>query len=912
MDDFAKNKGPSATGVPPGEPSDASETDSNNGEAFTIDSAGTARPSADVIPVSTNSFGAIALRRGWITDEQLKNAIELQKQNKKKLGAILVEQEILTPQQVAEILAEQLHIEFMDVRNYVYDGAVADLIPRRMIERYNVLPLKKQNNKLYIVTADPLDFQAIENIRLATGLSVVPYLGLEEEIRKVIFQYFGAQAAAQEAIEVLSGAESESVEVEDEDLSMTYNDAPIVSLVNTILESAIRENASDIHMEPTPINMRVRQRIDGMLRQTMMIPKRVQPLVTSRIKIMGKLDIAEKRRPQDGKIRVFVDRREVDIRLSTVPTIYGEKLVMRLLDKSRGIVPLPKLGLSEVESAQVRKMISTPNGIILLCGPTGSGKTTTLYSILNELNNPDINITTIEDPVEYQLEGINQVNVNVKAGLTFANALRSFLRQDPDIIMVGEIRDRETAEIAVQAALTGHLVLSSIHTNDAPSTVSRMRHTGIEPFLISASLTGVIAQRLVRRVCRNCAREVEYDEEKLASIRPYLPPDTELHFKEGEGCSLCHHTGLRGRTAIYEIMLLTPTLREMIVRGKDTEELREIAKQEGMVPLIESGMLKAAQGITTVEEVLRAARTDEEAVPPREPRAIPAHTVTHLKAKPTSATQPAEPEKSESPPATESPAETPVRESPVSVETDAASVPEAPATAEPDVPAASQPPPESAQVGAVETQVPQEDESDIGISLEIPLTSEPDISIPLEPAPVSQPQADPAPMTPAAIDEEAVAPAIHQAPPSTAGVPPARPVSKPLSIDVRGGRSPESEERLPAQAEPAIHAEEKPSTQPDSAKITEPSIPRPAPPESPLIREPDFSNIRLPHKADTQEEAPQEHPSAAAEQYIRTTPAVSPEEEGNTYTPTEQHQESPESSGEESERPIITRDQGYG
>jgi|GEM_PF-312527 len=630
MDEALSNKGLDDIGVPLDETVNEAEPESNDGEAFTIDSTQAGPQAAQAIPITTNSFGAIALRRGWITDEQLKNAIDLQKQNKKKLGTIFIEQEILTSQQVAEILAEQLHIEFVDVRNYVYDGSVADLIPRRMIERYNVLPVKKQNNKIYIVTADPLDFQAIENIRLSTGLSVVPYLGLEEEIRKVIFQYFGAQAAAQEAIEVLSGGESDIVEVEDEDLSMTYNDAPIVSLVNTILESAIRENASDIHMEPTPINMRVRQRIDGMLHQTMMIPKRVQPLVTSRIKIMGKLDIAEKRRPQDGKIRVFVDRREVDIRLSSVPTIYGEKLVMRLLDKSRGIVPLVKLGFTEEESQQVSQIIKTPNGIILLCGPTGSGKTTTLYSILNELNDPEINITTIEDPVEYQLDGINQVSVNVKAGLTFASALRSFLRQDPDIIMVGEIRDRETAEIAVQAALTGHLVLSSIHTNDAPSTVSRLQHTGIEPFLISASLTGVVAQRLVRRVCTHCAREIEYDEEKLASVRPFLPQDIEYHFMEGEGCSLCHHTGYRGRAGIYEIMMVTPTLREAVVRGKDTEQLRELARNEGMKPLIESGMLKAAQGITTIEEVLRAARTEEEAGTRKSPRAISARRETHL------------------------------------------------------------------------------------------------------------------------------------------------------------------------------------------------------------------------------------------------------------------------------------------
>ncbi len=556
-----------------------------------------------------NSFGALAIRRGLITREQLDAALDRQKQSKKKLGAILVELGALSAQQTAEILAEQLHIDFFDVKDYVYDPSVADLIPERLIERYSVLPLRRQGNKLYVVTHDPLDFQAIENIRLATGLSVVPVLGLEEDIKKVIFKYFGAQAA-EDALELLSGDEDTAADT-GEDLSLTYNDAPIVSLVNTILESAIREHASDIHMEPTPTNMRIRQRIDGVLHQSMTVPKKVQPLVTSRIKIMGKLDIAEKRLPQDGKIKVFVDKHEVDIRLSSVPTVFGEKLVMRLLDKSRGIVTLDKLGLTDDEMSRVQKMISSPNGVILLTGPTGSGKTTTLYSMINEINKPDINITTVEDPVEYQLEGLNQVNVNKKAGLTFANALRSFLRQDPDIIMVGEIRDKETAEIAVQAALTGHLVLSTIHTNDAPSTVSRLQHMGVEPFLISASITGIISQRLVRTICPNCAEEVEYDDDKLKTIQNYLPKGTEYHFKVGRGCAACHQTGYKGRTAIYEVLLVTTPLREAVVAGKDTEELREIACREGMKPLVECGMLRAARGITTIEEVLRVARTED-------------------------------------------------------------------------------------------------------------------------------------------------------------------------------------------------------------------------------------------------------------------------------------------------------------
>lgn len=556
-----------------------------------------------------NSFGALAMRRGLITRDQLDEALSQQKQTKKKLGAILVELGALSSQQTAEILAEQLHIDYFDVKDYVYDPSVADLIPERLVERYSVLPLRRQGNKLYLVTHDPLDFQAIENIRLATGLSVVPVLGLEEDIKKVVFKYFGAHAA-EDALELLSEDDDVAADT-GEDLSLSYNDAPIVSLVNTILESAIREQASDIHMEPTPMNMRIRQRIDGVLHQSMTVPKKVQPLVTSRIKIMGKLDIAEKRRPQDGKIKVFVDKREVDIRLSSVPTVFGEKLVMRLLDKSRGIVPIDRLGMTDDEMSRVRRMIASPNGVILLTGPTGSGKTTTLYSMISEINKPDINITTVEDPVEYQLEGLNQVNVNKKAGLTFANALRAFLRQDPDVIMVGEIRDKETAEIAVQAALTGHLVLSTIHTNDAPATVSRLQHMGVEPFLISASITGIVSQRLVRTICTNCAEEVEYDDEKLKTVEQYLPKGTEYHFKVGRGCPVCHQTGYKGRTAIYEVLLVTTALREAVVAGKDTEELREIARQEGMSLLVECGMLRAAKGITTIEEVLRVARVED-------------------------------------------------------------------------------------------------------------------------------------------------------------------------------------------------------------------------------------------------------------------------------------------------------------
>lgn len=559
-----------------------------------------------------NSFGALAIRRGWITTQQLEEALAKQRETKKKLGTIFIEMRILTPEQVAEVLAEQLHLEFFDARNFIYDPAIADLIPQRILERYSVLPLRRQGNKLFIVTHDPLDFQAIENIRLSTGLSVVPVLGLEEDIKKILFKYFGSQAA-QTALEILGGESGDDVLRSEmgEDLSLTYNDAPIVNLVNTILESAIREHASDIHMEPSGTSMRIRQRIDGVLHQSMTVPKKVQPLVTSRIKIMGKLNIAEKRVPQDGKIKVFVDKREVDIRLSTVPTVWGEKLVMRLLDKSRGVVPLDKLGMLEDEMTRLKQMIASPNGVVLLTGPTGSGKTTTLYSMVSEINTPDVNITTVEDPVEYQLEGLNQVNVNPKAGLTFANALRSFLRQDPDIIMVGEIRDRETAEIAVQAALTGHLVFSTVHTNDAPSTFSRLYHMGIEPFLISASMTGIISQRLVRTICKDCAEEVKYDDKKLRTILHFLPPGGDYHFKKGKGCPTCHSTGYKGRTAIYEVLLVSPSIREGIVSGKDTDELRSLCRADGMKLLVECGMLKAAAGITTIEEVLRVARAED-------------------------------------------------------------------------------------------------------------------------------------------------------------------------------------------------------------------------------------------------------------------------------------------------------------
>jgi type IV pilus assembly protein PilB len=565
---------------------------------------------SQAIRLKRHRFGELLISQGLITEAQLAEAIQLQKKTKKRLGQVLVEMGLVSPEAVAKTLSIQLRMDFVDVRNVEFDEMTLSLLPTKIIEKYFVLPYKKEGEKLFVIMPDPLDYLVIENISIATDSMIGPVIGIEDDIKKVIFERFGSKQVAQQVITDMMADRDEEDGGAEEGGELGVDDAPVVKLVNNILETAIRERASDIHIEPDLKQTVVRMRIDGVLHQSMTIPRKITASVTSRLKIMASMDIAEKRVPQDGKIKTRLDNRDIDIRVSSLPTVFGEKLVMRILDKMRALVPLDKLGFWPDEAEKINDLIARPNGVILLNGPTGSGKTTTLYSILSRLNEPTRNITTVEDPVEYQLSGINQVNTNPKAGMTFASVLRSMLRQDPDVIMVGEIRDRETAEIAVQAALTGHLVLSTVHTNDAPTTISRLVHMGIEPFLISASLIGAVAQRLVRTICPNCSQEVKPTDEHFELLGSYLEPGQELRLRQGVGCNVCHRSGYSGRVGLYEIMVLTPKLREMVIEHSNTDEIREQARKEGMRTLYDSGMRKVIAGTTTIEEVLRVSRID--------------------------------------------------------------------------------------------------------------------------------------------------------------------------------------------------------------------------------------------------------------------------------------------------------------
>lgn len=551
-------------------------------------------------------FGEILIAQGIISEEQLEEAIRQQKTKRKKLGQLLIELGYTNAEQVQRALAIQLGVDFIDVRGTEFSDEQLSLLSSKFITSHNVLPFKRTGNRLYVVMGDPLNYSIIQSLELATDAIIQPLIGVDEDIKKVIYEHFGAKQTAQQLIADMEEVDTKTKEEEEADV----NDAPVVKLVNSILENAIREKASDIHIEPEEKQTIVRLRIDGRLHKAMTIPRQIQNAVISRLKIMGRMDIAEKRIPQDGKIKTKLDARPIDIRVNTLPTVWGEKLVMRILDQQAALVPLEKLGFREDEKKAIMNLIERPNGIILVTGPTGSGKSTTLYSVLSKINAPEINITTVEDPVEYQMSGINQVNTNPKAGMTFASVLRSLLRQDPDVIMVGEIRDRETAEIAVQASLTGHLVISTLHTNDAPATVSRLYHMGLEPFAVSAALIGVIAQRLVRRICEDCKTQVDVSDDQAKLLAPFVKGGKKPTIFKGNGCKICHDTGYKGRMGLYEIMLITPELRDLIIERANTDKIRDLAVEQGMKRLYDSGMLKVLEGMTAIEEVFRVTRSD--------------------------------------------------------------------------------------------------------------------------------------------------------------------------------------------------------------------------------------------------------------------------------------------------------------
>ncbi|UTR11247.1 Flp pilus assembly complex ATPase component TadA [Evansella sp. LMS18] len=547
---------------------------------------------------SRKRLGTLLVESGLITEEQLQTALT-EKAEDQKLGDMLLQQGYITEQQLIEVLEFQLGIPHISLYRYPVDSKVTSIVPKELAARSSLMPLRLEGDKLYIAMSDPMDYFAIDDIRLSTGFEVEVSIASKDEIIKAIHKYYELDEAVEELFEELPEQKEKNTEL------VTREDSPMVKLVNQLLLRAVQERASDIHIDAQESQVVVRYRIDGILRTERTLPKHMQSMLTARIKIMANLDITETRIPQDGRIKVDVDFNPVDLRISTLPTVYGEKVVMRILDAGRSLNDLDKLGFSKKNYAQLTELLQQPNGIILITGPTGSGKSSTLYAGLNKLNSEEVNIITVEDPVEYQLEGINQIQVNPKVGMTFASGLRSILRQDPDIIMVGEIRDSETAEIAVRASLTGHLVLSTIHTNDSISTVNRLIDMKIEPFLVASSLSGIISQRLVRRICRDCKKEHPVTvREKDIFTRRGIEIDKVYR---GDGCPTCNMTGYRDRIAIHEMLVIDDEIKQMIMNEKSSTDIRNYAIQNEMTFLIDDGLQKVKEGLTTTEEILRAA-----------------------------------------------------------------------------------------------------------------------------------------------------------------------------------------------------------------------------------------------------------------------------------------------------------------
>jgi type IV pilus assembly protein PilB len=563
-------------------------------------------------------LGEILLKESLITQEQLQKALEFQRSNGGKLGSCLTKLGFITDDDITGVLSRQYGVPSINLKFYEIDPNVIKLIPQDTAVRYQVIPLSRVGSVLTIAMTDPTNVFAMDDIKFMTGFNVEPVVASESAIGEAITRFYGGTDADHEELSKMMKdlVEDEELELAAEEadldaaaLEKAAEEAPIIKLVNLILTDSVKRGASDIHLEPYELEMRVRFRIDGVLQTVMSPPLKLKDAITSRLKIMAKLDIAEKRLPQDGRImikyRADGKKKELDFRVSTVPTLYGEKIVLRLLDKENLRLDMTKLGFEAESLKKFERNILKPYGMVLVTGPTGSGKTNTLYSSVSRLNTVDTNIMTAEDPVEFQLAGINQVQMKEQIGLNFAAALRAFLRQDPNIILVGEIRDFETAEIAVKAALTGHLVLSTLHTNDAPSTISRLMNMGIEPFLVATSVNLIAAQRLVRRICSNCKEELEIPEQALidAGYAPEEAKKTKIY--HGKGCNTCNKGGYKGRTALYEVMEINDELRELILVGASALELKKKAIEQGMITLRRSGLIKVAAGLTTMEEVLR-------------------------------------------------------------------------------------------------------------------------------------------------------------------------------------------------------------------------------------------------------------------------------------------------------------------
>lgn len=554
-------------------------------------------------------LGEILVDDGVLTPEQLDAALAVQKTTKKRLGDVLIDEGIIKENDMINALSHQTDVKIFDLDTEIIDPNVAKLINEELARMHTMIPAKiTEDGKLEVVMSDPLNLLAIDDIQFYTGMDVIPTISSRSKIAHAIDVYYGKQYSEKIANEVIEEASANNELENTEDDAMS--DAPTVRLVSSIISQAAVLGASDIHIEPFEDIVRVRYRIDGELQEVLQSPKSVHPALVSRVKILGKMDIAEHRIPQDGRVESRVKGRQVDLRISTLPTIYGEKIVIRLLDQSNIQMTKEQLGFSPEQFEMFEDAIRQPNGIFLVTGPTGSGKTTTLYTTLGSVNTPNKNIITVEDPVEYKLRGINQVHVNAKAGLTFAAGLRSILRQDPDVIMLGEIRDDETAEIAVRAAITGHFVLSTIHTNDAASAISRLQDMGVQPWLLSSALVGVLAQRLVRRICANCKEEYHptLSDCKFLKLDPDSAEAKNMILYRGKGCTNCNHTGYKGRAAIHEILPITSEIKQMIMKGNTSDEIAEYARRELHVQsLWDDCMRLVTNGTTTVDEMVKVA-----------------------------------------------------------------------------------------------------------------------------------------------------------------------------------------------------------------------------------------------------------------------------------------------------------------
>ena len=553
---------------------------------------------------SRKRLGDLLQEKGLLTEEELNEALKLQRESGEKLGDALVKLGLIQPEQMADVLSEHLGIPRVDPNRCYIPSELVNMVPDDLLNGNQILPIELENNLMTVAMTDPLNILIIDELQQATGFNIKPVIATSEEIMTALGRTMDIASSARAVFdEYLDDSLDFDADVDNEE--QLLGDAPGVRLANLILQQAVRDKASDIHLEPTEDDLQVRFRIDGILRNVMTVPKRLRNDVNSRIKIMSNLDITERRRPQDGRIQAVIDGVEVDMRISTLPTIHGEKIVARVLNKSTGILSIEQFGFSQQNTEEILRVLRLNQGLILVTGPTGSGKTTTLYGFLQHLNTVEKNIITVEDPVEYQLPGINQVQINHKVGLTFASGLRSVLRQDPDIIMVGEIRDQETAEIAIRSALTGHLVLSTLHTNNTVATIARLLDMDIDPYLISSTLVAVISQRLVRKICNDCKEQVELTDPLLIRfIKSYGIEPPEFVY-QGRGCPACQDSGYRGRVAVEEMLILNKELKQVIDNRAHESLLRDIALKSGMVLLQVSAIKKLIAGITTGSEILR-------------------------------------------------------------------------------------------------------------------------------------------------------------------------------------------------------------------------------------------------------------------------------------------------------------------